>query len=263
MKVLTASQIENLNNFIDDNTIGDVQQYASDEKIFITDKRIEKALRDLAADAPRRFNGVQSLYKALKSKGLKSSQQSLRIRILPILDAEKGLFNDDIYALASMFFEPGYLEMEAKEKMSKTSVELWNSYMHRKKMGKIFKKRWNSEGYREKISKVMMKANHENEAINEAIGKAIDKLPPPSKTEKTSISQIVRMICDIDKSLNNGTVRSRLYKSQHFNQTIYDRIRPYLKTRDATTVVFVMPAMSEISTSFQSAISRFIQSNSR
>jgi hypothetical protein len=290
MKVLTASQVENLNNFIDDDTIGNIMQFAANERTFITDKRIEKALRNLADDvsAPRRFNGLLSLYNILKTRGLKSSWPAFCSRILPTFETKatnwKSFFNDDTYILASMFFEPGYLDMEVKEKLSKTSRERWNSEEYRDKQSKISKEYWNNPDNREKLSEIakerwnnpdirekrlkIIRERHrcKRKSTDEVIEKAIDKLPSPSETGKMSLYQIIRMICDIDKSLNSGTVRSRFYKSHHFNETIYNRICPYLKTMGVGAAVPAMTSAPEISAShaeIHDAINKFMLSNSR
>jgi hypothetical protein len=275
MEVLTTEKINNLTNFGWDDTIGNIMQYAPEEKAFIVDTNIRMAFRGLIDDenAPSRFTSILALYKALRTKGLRCSKSTFHRRINPNYECNRaaglpedlsrsmissdqlrpflypgvgitkwtGYLNHEFYELASMFLPSGFLMMGLEEKV-KFHKELWSSPEYREKMSEAHKKRWSSSEYREKRSKSLReRLSSKNEALNKEIAAAIGKLPPPDAVEKMSITQIAKILANQNPKLNAGTIKNRLCKKNpSFNQALYDLIRPYLLC-EASNVAPIAP----------------------
>jgi len=195
MAVLTSGQIQNLTDFGWDDTIGNIKSYIVEERSFIVDTNIRWSLQALVADSnsPREFESFRSLYKALKAKGLKCSENVFVSRINPNMSCNRevgipldlststissgqlkpfevgiadyaGYFNREFYELASTLLSPGYLALEKGKKLSKANKQIMNSPEINKKLCKAAKARSSSPEDRKRMSEARTGIPHSLEA---------------------------------------------------------------------------------------------------
>ncbi|MDR3208697.1 MAG: hypothetical protein LBT45_02495 [Rickettsiales bacterium] len=206
METLTTEHVENLNNLGWDDTVGDIRQYAPEERAFIVDSNIRATFKKLLDDenAPPEFANIRSLYRALKAKGLRCCIDAFSKRINPNRTCNReagiprdlsisdispsqlrpfeagitnwtGYFNYEFYELASTLLPSGFLLMESREKISKVARESHSSPEYRKKISKAAKERYNSPEYRKKISKAA-KESHSSPEYKERMSKATKEM---------------------------------------------------------------------------------------
>ena len=129
MRTLNDSQIDNLNNLIYDETIGNVMRYCPEDRIFITDQRILIALDMLAGgNTPQKFPSVAAAHRALEEKFKEKSWELCGIRAFEgrltrkASDAKRGRgsrFHAKIYKqVAGLLTTKGYLALERIGKIS-------------------------------------------------------------------------------------------------------------------------------------------------